>query len=120
VIVEDQKFDGAQYTMQYELLRSQVIGPSENRSGTADQLRGVGLALLLSEGMPGWLRNVAVALAPRAGDSPATHDASLQSTAAPRLPDTQRHEITALLASLVLSTLPIANKSSKEGCRSWQ
>ena len=50
------KLDVAQYTVQYELLRFQVIGSP----GTVvpGQPRGVGLALFLSEGMPGWLRTV--------------------------------------------------------------
>jgi len=116
VIVADEKFDGTRYTVQYELLRSQVIGLLGN--AMADQPRGLGLALFLSEGMPGWLKSVAEVLAPRAIDAAATHDDSPQSSAlAERLPGTQRNEITALLASLVLSTLPVPHKSSREGYR---
>jgi hypothetical protein len=116
VIVADEKFDGKQYTVQYELLRSQVIGLFGNV--IADQPRGLGLALFLSEGMPGWLKNLAEALALRAIDSAATPDGSPRSSAvAERLLGTQRNEITALLASLVLSTLPVAHTSSREGYR---
>ena len=59
MIVEAAKLDITQYTVQYELLRSQVIGSAGNVSSgnAADQRRGVGLALFLSEGMPGWLRD---------------------------------------------------------------
>jgi hypothetical protein len=72
MILEAAKLDARQYTVQYELLRSQVIGTA--RENIADQPRGIGLALLLSEGMPGWLKSVGealrVSLAPRAVELP--------------------------------------------------
>lgn len=126
MIVEAAKLDTRQYTVQYELLRSQAIGTAGNvtRQNTADQPRGIGLALLLSEGMPGWLKTVGealrVSLAPRAVDlpDPLPHESSSQCSAAPAwLSNVQRHEITTLLASLVLSTRPVAH-ASREGCRS--
>ena len=123
------KLDDTQYAVQYELLRSQVIGPAgtATRGDTsADQPRGVGLALLLSEGMPGWLKTVETvfreALVPRAAAfrGPAPHEGSQQSSAAPVwLSSVQRHEVTTLLASLVLSTRPVEHESSREGYRSW-
>ena len=80
MIVEAATIDVTQYTVQYELLRSQVIDPTGNPARgdkAADQPRGVGLALLLSEGMPGWLKTVGAvirtALAPRVADSRDPH-----------------------------------------------
>jgi hypothetical protein len=116
MIVEAAKLDVTQYTVHYELLRSQVIGPSAHTAQgdtPTDQRRGVGLALLLSEGMPGWLKTVETvlraALAPRE-DEPASHQRSPQSSAAHVwLPSVQLHEVTTLLASLVLSTRPVAH-----------
>lgn len=61
MIVEAAKLDITQYTVQYELVRSQIIGPAENVMAgeiATGQRGGVGLALLLNEGMPGWLRTV--------------------------------------------------------------
>lgn len=131
MIVEAAEIDPAQFTVQYELLRSQVTGPtgpagSATRGDTAaDQPRGVGLALLLSKGIPGWIETVETVLratlAPRAADAtdPAPHEGSPQSTAAPVWLSSVRHEVTTLLASLVLSTRTVAHPSSREGYRSW-
>jgi hypothetical protein len=122
MIVEATKLDVAQYTVQYELLRFQVIG-SPGNVVLAGQPRGVGLALFLSEGMPGWLRTVETvlrtALATRAVDStdPAPHQRSPQTSAAPVWLSSVRHEATRLLASLVLSTRPVANQAVGEGYR---
>jgi len=101
MIVAGTMLDAMQYTVQYELLRSQVIGTVGDvaRGNTGGQTRGIGLALLLSEGMPGWLKAVEsvlrASLAPRAFESPVW------------LSSVQRHEVTTLLASLVLSTRPL-------------
>jgi len=120
--VEATKLDITQYTVQYELLRFLVIG-SPGDVGLAGQPRGVGFALFLSEGMPGWLRTVETvlrtALAPRAVDAtdPATHEPSPQTSATPAWLSNVRHEITRLLASLVLSTRPVANQAVREGYR---
>jgi hypothetical protein len=127
MIVEAAKLDARQYTVEYELLRSQATGTVWNvaRENTAGQPRGMGLALLLNEGMPGWLKTVGEALrmslALRAVDLPdlSAHAASSQCSDAPVwLSNVQRHEITVLLASLVLSTRPVAH-SSRGGYRSW-
>jgi hypothetical protein len=123
MIVDAAKPDATQYTAQYELLRSQVIATMRN----AAQPRGVGLALLLSEGMPGWLKSVEAVLraarAPQAADSrdPVQHEESPQSsTGSVWLSSLQRHEVTTLLASLVLSTCPLVQQPSMEEDRSWQ
>ena len=116
MIVTDEKLAIKRYTAEYELLRSQVTGPSG--SVTPDQPRGLGLAVFLRDGMPGWLRNVAVAIVPQTAESTATDDARSQgSIVVERLPHTQRQEIATLLASLVLSTLPVAHPSSREAYR---
>src|SRR5580658_2682386 len=76
LIVEAAKPDAMQYSLQYELLRSQVISSagSVTQGSVGGQTRGIGFALLLSEGMPGWLKTVEsvlrASLAPRAVDSP--------------------------------------------------
>jgi len=123
MIVEAATTDVTQYTVQYELLRSQVIDPTRNSARgykAADQPRGVGLALLLSEGMPGWLKTVGAvirtALAPRVADfrDLAPQEGSRQSSAAPVWLSSVRRQVTTLLASLVLSTRPVAHQSSRE------
>jgi len=123
MIVEAATTDVTQYAVQYELLRSQVINPTARADKAAHQSRGVGLALLLSEGVPGWLKIVGAvirtALAPRATDSrdPAQQEGSPQSSAAPEWLSSVRQEVTTLLASLVLSTRPVAHQSSREEYR---
>ena len=112
MIVEAARFDAPRYTIQYEILRSQVIGIAGNvaREITAGQPRGIGLALFLNEGMPGWLRTVEQVLrdspGPRAAGLPdSCPQEDLRRHSAPVcLPNVQRHQITTLLASLVLST----------------
>src|SRR5215469_1292167 len=122
MIVEATKLDLTQYTVQYELLRFQVIG-SPGNVVLADQPRGVGLALFLGEGMPGWLRTVETVLrtafAPRAVDATdrAPHERSPQTSATPVWLSSVRHEVTRLLASLVLSTRPGGNQAIREGHR---
>jgi hypothetical protein len=116
MIVETAKFDAIQYSVQYELIRSQVIGTvgSVTQGSTAGQMRGIGLALLLSEGMPRWLKTVEsvlrASLAPRPVDSPdPAVPETLPRSSATRvwLPSVLRDEVTMLLASLVLSTRPL-------------
>jgi hypothetical protein len=124
MIAEAAKLDAMQYSVQYELLRSQVIGTVESvtpRSVTG-QTCGIGFALLLNEGMPGWLKTVESvlrgSLAPRIVDSPdpALPEITPRPSAAPVwLPAVLRDEVTMLLASLVLSTRTLARQSSKGG-----
>ena len=115
MIVEAATTDVTQYTVQYELLRSQVIDPTRNSARgykAANQPRGVGLALLLSEGMPGWLKTVETvlraALAPRAAAAPQEGSPQWNATSV-WSSSTQRDEVTTLLASLVLSTRLVAH-----------
>ena len=129
MIVEAVKLDLTQYTVQYELLRSQVIGLAGNtaqRDTAPDQRRGVGLALFLSKGMPEWIETVETVLratlTPRAVDAPdpAPREGSLPSSAtAVCCLASVRHEVTTLLANLVLSTRSAVHQSSREGYRSW-
>ncbi len=120
--------DTSRYTAQYELLRSQVIGArcEAARQNAVDQPRGVGLALMLCEGMPGWLKAIAAVL----GESPPVHipetdgatlaQPSAGDTCAPAwLSSVPRQDLTALLTSLVLSTRPAGRPSLREGDRSW-
>ena len=118
MIVAPVKLDATQYAVQYELVRAQVIGSAGNLTrDTAGQTRGVGLALLLSEGMPGWLKTVEAVLraqlVSRTADCPdhSLYELPPQNNAVSVwLPSVQRHELTALLASLVLSTRPVASR----------
>lgn len=130
MIVDGLKLDLTQYTVQYELLRSQVIGLAGNaaqRDTAADQRRGVGLALFLSKGMPEWIETVETVLratlTPRAVDAPdpAPREGSLPSSATTAVCclASVRHEVTTLLANLVLSTRSAVHQSSREGYRSW-
>jgi len=83
-------------------------------------LRVVGLALLLREGMPGWLRAVAAAIGASVGQRtidpglPAPAERAAGSSSAPRS-GVQRDEVTILLASLVLSTRRLQNSLPTEG-----
>jgi hypothetical protein len=114
MIVEAAKLDATQYSVQYELLRCQVIGTagSATQGSMAGQTRGIGFALLLSEGMPGWLRTVQSvlrsSLAPRTVDSPDPEMMPRPGVARVWLPTVLRDEVTILLASLVLSTRTLA------------
>ena len=61
MIVEAATPDLTQYTAQYELLRSQVIGSARNsprKEDAADQPRGVGPALLPSDIDARWRRSM--------------------------------------------------------------
>jgi hypothetical protein len=123
VITEVISIDVTQFTAQYELLRSQVIGARGDAawSNPLAQPRGVGLALLLREGVPGWLKGVEAviktSLAQRATDaagSPAAEPPSTYGSVPAWLSGVPRNDLTALLASLVLSTRPLQRCSSRE------
>ena len=129
MIIDAIPLDTMQFTAQYELLRSHVIGAA----GDAPQRdlgahpRGVGLGLLLREGMPGWLNAIdaviRASLAQRTMDTPLPpppeHPAEC-SVASPWLSGVQRQDITTLLTSLVLSTRRVECSSPREGYRSCQ
>jgi len=86
--------------------------------------RGVGLALVLREGMPGWLKAIdAVIRASRTeramgtGQLSAPERPAARSVSSPWLSGVQRHDVTTLLTSLVLSTHRAERSSQKEGYR---
>jgi hypothetical protein len=112
MIAQMEALDVTRYAAQYELLRAQVTGtPRDMALGrAARQPGGIGLALLMHEGMPGWLKAVeAVLRASSASPAPQMSGGVLlaalerRATDAP-IPHVQHHDITILLASLVLST----------------
>ncbi len=119
--------DARQFTAQYELLRSHVIGAAGD--GAQRELgahpRGVGLGLLLRDGMPGWLNAIAAviraSLAQRVIDiplRPLAEPSADRGIASPWLSSVQRQDITALLTNLVLSTRRVEHSSPREGHRS--
>jgi hypothetical protein len=122
VIIDATPLDAMQFTAQYELLRSQVVGAA----GDAPQRDlgahpcGVGLALLLREGMPGWLNAIdaviRASLVQRTMDTPPAPE----HLAPPWLSGVQRQDITSLLTSLVLSTRRVERSSPREGYGSCQ
>lgn len=124
MIVQTEALTASQYAVQYEVLRAQVsAAPRELALGrAASQPRGIGLALLLREGMPGWLRAVAAmlraSLAPPAaaigGGAPPAENRAADPTL-PRTLPYAHHDLTILLASLVLSTRQPAGLSPTEG-----
>lgn len=117
--------DVTRYAQEYERVRSQVnAGSSERPFGPAPRPVGViGLALLLREGLPAWLRAVrqilSEAAASAAGDdgpgpspSPRTSPAipppstgidGSSTSSSPLVEPASQRELTTLLASLVLS-----------------
>ncbi|OYV38008.1 MAG: hypothetical protein B7Z80_11270 [Rhodospirillales bacterium 20-64-7] len=112
--------DTTQYTAQYELLRSQIIGSA----GDA-HLCGVGLGLMLREGMPGWLNAIGAvihaSLARRPTDNPPPSQQPAECSVASVWPSgVQRQDMTALLTSLILSTRRVERSSSREGYRPCQ
>lgn len=118
--------DAKHYTLQYERLRAQVLGAASDavRPEAVGPPRAVGLALLLREGMPGWLKALEAvmraSLAPRTDDaahSPTTPSPGGDSSASPWLSGMPRHDLTALLASLVLSTRRVEGASPREEYR---
>lgn len=128
--------DVTRYATQYELLRSQFTSAA---SGGTDarcavlQPRGAGLALLLREGLPAWMRavrqvlNASVALPPSndvltsIGSPPVAVGApDIPVSSASVLPPAQRRDVTTLLANLVLSTcrwIGSAPKQEYRACR---
>ena len=123
--IEAISLDVMQYTAQYELLRAQVMPGDPPRQDLAAQPRGVGLALLLHEGMPGWLNAIdgviRTSLTQRPGDAgqpPAPERPTACKITPPWLSSVQRHAITTLLTSLVLSTRRVDRSSPMQGYRS--
>lgn len=119
--------DVTRYAQEYERLRSEVNGASPVRpfgSATAP-VRGIGLALLLREGLPSWMRAVrqvlseaAACAAGNAGAAPSPSPrappaipllaagaagSSVPISSSALLQTGRQHDLTTLLASLVLS-----------------
>ncbi len=131
--------DVRQYATQYELLRSQFTGAASGTdAGCAGmQPRGTGLALLLREGLPAWIRALRqvlrASLAPSGAGvvgSPAKDATPIGSYAvavgtpevtvpsASLLPSAQRRDVTAILANLVLSTCRLVGSAQGQEYRS--
>jgi hypothetical protein len=125
--------DVTRYATQYELLRSQFTSAA---SGGTDagcavmQPRGAGLALLLREGLPAWMRAVrqvlstSVAVPPSNGALPSNESSPVAAGApditvssASVLPPAQRRDVAALLTSLVLSTCRWVGSAPKQEFR---
>ena len=127
MIVDAVPLEARQFTAQYELLRSHVIGAAGD--GAQRELgahpRGVGLGLLLREGMPGWLNAIAAviraSLVQRIMDislCPLAEPPAERGIASPWLSSAQRQDLTALLTNLVLSTRRVEHSSARKGYRS--
>lgn len=127
MIVDAVPLETGPFTAQYELLRSHVVGAARGsaQGEPGAHPRGVGLGLLLREGMPGWLNAIAaviraapaqwiVTIPPR---PPAEHPAG-RGVASPWMSSMQRQDLTALLTNLVLSTRRVEHASVREGSRS--
>ncbi len=113
-----------QHSAQYELLRAQVMRGDAARPDLTAQSRGIGLALLLYEGMPGWLNAIdgvlRASLTQRPNDGvqpPAPACLGAGEITAPWLSTVQRHSVTTLLTSLILSTRRVDGCSPLEGYR---
>jgi len=126
VIAQPAAHDASHYTVHYELLRAQVLGAGRDavRPDAMGQPRLVGLAIMLREGMPAWLDALKAvirpSLAPSSSDaarSPATESPGSYGSVPAWLFGVPRHDLTALLASLVLSTRRVEGASSTEGYR---
>jgi hypothetical protein len=124
VIAETSALDPRQYAVQYELLRSQVTEARGDltSAGATRQPHGVGLALLLREGMSGWLTAIEAviraSLASRttqAVEPPVPLHVAGGNETPSWLSNIKRHDITTLLASLVLSTRTLQRSSQTEG-----
>lgn len=123
MIVNAVPLEAGQFTAQYELLRSHVIGAAGD--GVQRELgahpRGVGLGLLLREGMPGWLNAIAAVIRASAAKQittippPPAEPPAGRGVASPRLSSAQRQDMTALLTDLVLSTRRVERSSTREG-----
>ncbi len=125
MIVDAVPLDARQFTAQYELLRSHVVGAAGAQGEPGAHPRGAGLGLLLREGMPGWLDAIAAMI--RASPAQRIMDIPLRPLAAPPaergvaspwLSSAHRQEMTALLTNLVLSTRRVEHSSPREGSRS--
>jgi hypothetical protein len=122
--------DVRRYTQEYERLRSQLSGASPERpfGPATPPLRGIGLALLLRDGLPAWIRAVRQVLSEAASSaagnacagplhSPRVSPQSsaiplpaaggdgsgVSTSSSPLVEPARQRDVTTLLASLVLS-----------------
>ncbi len=121
--------DTGQFAAQYELLRAQARAACAPRAsgGAPCPPRGVGLALLLREGVSGWLKALQSLPRPTLALPSAASLTEVRSALSGAKGDidrplefgsAQQHDITILLASLVLSTRQLPGRSPSEGgCR---
>jgi hypothetical protein len=115
--------DVARYTQEYERLRSQVNGVSAQQLFSTPLVRGIGLALLLRDGLPAWIRalrqvlsQAAASAGGNAGATPSQSrapaaiaaatsgdDSGVSISSSPLVEPARQRDVTTLLASLVLS-----------------
>ena len=115
--------DVRRYTQEYERVRSQVNGVSPQPLLATPPARGIGLALLLRDGLPAWIRAVrqvlsqtAARAASNAGAAPSQSLAcaaiapaageagdGVPISSSPLVEPARQRDVTTLLASLVLS-----------------
>lgn len=122
MIVDAVPLDARQFAAQYEALRSHVIGTAGDG---AQREPGVGLGLLLREGMPGWLNAIAAVIRASLAQrimtippQPLAEPPPERSIASPWMSSAQRQDLTALLTNLVLSTRRVDRSSAREGSQS--
>jgi hypothetical protein len=115
--------DAGHYTVHYELLRAEVLGVGRDamQPDAVGRPRLVGLAIMLREGMPGWLDALKAvirpSLAPSPSDAaqwPARQSPGSDASVPAWLFGVPRHDLAALLASLVLSTRRVDYSSPTE------
>jgi hypothetical protein len=126
--------DVRRYAREYERLRSQVNGVSAEHPLAPPPVRGIGLALLLRDGLPAWIQAVRQVLSEAAASATRSAGAvSSQSARAPAaispaaagmdgsdvltassalLQTARQRDLTTLLASLVLSVRRTAEAAS--------
>jgi len=105
----------------YEVLRAQMVG-----SPATAPVRGVGLALLLQQGMAAWLQAVSTCIGPSPPGSTTSSDVTTfddhdRLPCGPRadvIPWTKHAEVATLLAGLVLSACLVRrNPAAHDGAR---
>lgn len=126
--------DMMRYAREYERLRSQVSGASPQPPFATPPVRGIGLALLLRDGLPAWIGavrqvlNQAAASAVRNAGAAPSHPAQVSLVTSPLaagvdgsgvaispsplLEPTLQRDLTTLLASLVLSARRTSDAAS--------
>ena len=102
------------YTAHYEALREQMTGAAASTASVRLRSRGVGLAVLLQDGLPAWLDAVTDLVAASSAASSVASPVSVErpigavipiALDADLLPPAQQSEFTRLLAALVLSAV---------------